>query len=92
MAVSELCIVGKPVVFVPFPFAAEDHQTANAKKLVDQNAALMISDKDASKSLVQTIISLSKDENRQAILMKNIQALSLLNADEIVAVEILKCL
>jgi UDP-N-acetylglucosamine--N-acetylmuramyl-(pentapeptide) pyrophosphoryl-undecaprenol N-acetylglucosamine transferase len=42
MSVSEICVVKKPAVFVPFPFAAEDHQTVNAKKLVDRNAALMI--------------------------------------------------
>src|SRR6185436_9640373 len=44
MTVAELCVVKKPVVFVPFPFAAEDHQTVNAMRLVDKNAALMIKD------------------------------------------------
>ena len=42
MTVAEMCVVGKPVIFVPFPFAAEDHQTINAQVLVDKNAALMV--------------------------------------------------
>ena len=46
MAVAEICLVRKPVLFVPYPFAAEDHQTVNAKQLVERNAALMIADKE----------------------------------------------
>ena len=45
MAIAELCVVKKPVVFVPFPFAAEDHQTVNARNLVDKNAGLMVKDR-----------------------------------------------
>ena len=45
MAVAEICVVKRPVIFVPYPFAAEDHQTANAKELVHKNAAWMIVDK-----------------------------------------------
>ena len=44
MAVAELCVAKKPVIFVPFPHAAEDHQTMNAKYLVERNAALMVKD------------------------------------------------
>ena len=59
MAIAELCVVKKPVVFVPFPFAAEDHQTVNAKKLADKNAALMIADAEARSNLVASIADLA---------------------------------
>ncbi len=51
MAIAELCIVKKPVIFVPYPFAAEDHQTVNAKQLVNNNAAIMVSDREAKQKL-----------------------------------------
>lgn len=90
MSIAELCVVKKPVVFVPFPFAAEDHQTANAKSLVDKNAGLMIKDNEAKQKLVATIIELSKDENKQNVLKENIGKLAITNADEVVAKEILQ--
>ena len=92
MALSELCIVGKPVVFVPYPHAAEDHQTANAKKLVDINAALLVEDKNVLKDLVPEIIKLSQDISLQEKMKNNIVKKSVLNADEIVANEIMNCL
>ena len=52
MSIAELCVVGRPVIFVPFPFAAEDHQTANARNLVDKGAALMVKDSEAKDKLV----------------------------------------
>ncbi len=90
MSVTELCVMGKPAVFVPFPFAAEDHQTANAKKLVDKDAALMIKDSDAMNELVPAIIALSKDEAKQHQLKTNIAKLAITNADEMIAKEILR--
>ncbi len=45
-SVSELCIVGKPVIFIPSPNVAEDHQTKNAKAVVDKNAAILIKEED----------------------------------------------
>src|SRR5206468_5624416 len=42
MALAELCVVSKPVLFVPYPFAAEDHQTVNARSLVQKDAAMMV--------------------------------------------------
>ena len=90
MAIAELCVAKKPVVFVPFPFAAEDHQTANAMNLVNKNAALLIHNHETSDKLVQTVIDLSKDEMRMQELKKNIGALAVSNADEIVAKEVLK--
>ena len=50
---------------MPFPFAAEDHQTANAMDLVNKNAALMVRDNEAKEKLVATIIDLSKNEELQ---------------------------
>ena len=85
MTVSELCVVKKPVLFVPYPFAAEDHQTVNAKTLVDKNAALMVKDSEAISKAVPMIIELSKDEQRQQELKKNIGVLAVTNADERIA-------
>jgi len=92
MSIAELCVVKKPVVFVPFPFAAEDHQTANAKSLVDKNAGLMIKDNEAKEKLVAAIIDLSKDENKQMALKENIGKLAIINADVVVAKEILQAI
>ena len=90
MAIAELCVMKKAVVFVPFPFAAEDHQTVNAQNLVNKNAGIMIKDSEALALLVPAIIELAKDENRQYELKSNIGNLAVSNADEIIATEILK--
>ncbi len=92
MAIAELCVVKKPVVFVPFPFAAEDHQTVNAQSLVNKNAGIMVKDAEALDKLVATIIRLSKDEQQQSDLKLNIGKLGILNADEIIAKEILNAI
>lgn len=89
MAIAELCLVKKPVIFVPYPFAAEDHQTANAKELVNRDAAVMISNNLASAELVQATLQLAKDEERCQKLKDNIAALAVANADEIIAKNIL---
>jgi UDP-N-acetylglucosamine--N-acetylmuramyl-(pentapeptide) pyrophosphoryl-undecaprenol N-acetylglucosamine transferase len=62
IALAEICVCGKPSVLVPFPLAAEDHQTVNAQLLVKQGAALMVSDKDAESKLIDTVIGLIHDE------------------------------
>lgn len=90
MTVAELCVVKKPVVFVPYPFAAEDHQAVNARKLVDRNAAMMVPDKEAMEKVVPTVMELAGNKSRQEELIKNISALAVLNADEVIAGEILK--
>ena len=90
MAVTELCVAAKPTVFVPFPLAAEDHQTSNAMSLVNKQAALMVKDSDAKDKLIDTVIKLSKDEKLQQTLQTNIHALAITNADEVIANEILK--
>ncbi|MDE3253036.1 MAG: undecaprenyldiphospho-muramoylpentapeptide beta-N-acetylglucosaminyltransferase [Bacteroidota bacterium] len=90
MAVTELCVAGKPAVFVPYPHAAEDHQTFNALSLVRQDAALMVKDNEAKEKLLPTVIELAGDEKRQMELKQKIQSLAISNADEVIAAEILK--
>lgn len=89
LAIAELCVVKKPVLFVPYPHAAEDHQTVNALSLVNQNAALMVPDGEALDKVVPMIIELAKDEERQKELINNIGKMAMLNADEIIAGEVL---
>ncbi len=92
MTVAELCVAKKPVLFVPYPFAAEDHQTVNAMQLVNKNAAMMVKDSEAKEKLVPMIIELAKDENKQNEMKKNIAALAITDADQKIAEEILKTL
>jgi len=88
----ELCVVKKPVIFIPYPHAAEDHQTVNAENLVKKNAAIMIPDKDAREKLVAEIIKLSKNKPEQDKLKQNIGNLAITDADDKIANEILKIL
>lgn len=90
MAVTELCIVGKPVIFVPYPLAAEDHQTSNAMNLVTKDAALIVKDSEVKEKLVNTVVALAKDPARQAALHHKIHALAIKDADETIAKEILR--
>jgi UDP-N-acetylglucosamine--N-acetylmuramyl-(pentapeptide) pyrophosphoryl-undecaprenol N-acetylglucosamine transferase len=90
MSIAELCVAGKAVVFVPFPHAAEDHQTANAQNLVNKKAGLLVKDGEAAGILVPTAIALAKDESRRRDLSANIGRLAVTDADEVIAGEILK--
>lgn len=92
MAVAELCIAKKAVVFVPFPYAAEDHQTANAKHLVDRNAALMVKDEEAKAKLFPTVINLVFNNEKIAKLEHNIAELAVTDAAETIALKILNSL
>ncbi len=89
MSVAELCVQKKAVLFVPYPFAAEDHQTVNAKKLADRNAALLIKDAETMEKLVPAIIALAGDEKKQEQLKANIAPLGITDADTVIAKEIL---
>jgi len=89
IAISEICAVGKPAVFVPLPSAAEDHQTKNAQALVDKNAALMIKDHEANNLLVNSVIKLIQDKEKQIELSQNLVKLAKKDADEKIADEIL---
>jgi UDP-N-acetylglucosamine--N-acetylmuramyl-(pentapeptide) pyrophosphoryl-undecaprenol N-acetylglucosamine transferase len=92
MTVAELCVAKKPVLFVPYPFAAEDHQTANARQLLNKSAALMIKDSEAADKLVPMAIDLAKDEQWQSDLKRNIAPLAITNADKVIADEVLKAI
>ena len=87
--VSELCIIGKPAVLVPLPTAAEDHQTKNCKALVEKQAALLITDKNAMEQLVSTTLDLIRDEVKQQQLSKNIAGLALTNSAKVIAEQVL---
>jgi UDP-N-acetylglucosamine--N-acetylmuramyl-(pentapeptide) pyrophosphoryl-undecaprenol N-acetylglucosamine transferase len=90
IAVSELCIAGKPTILVPSPNVAEDHQTKNAMALVNKDAAIMIADKDASITLVDDALKLLFDEQRAQKLRGNITQLAKPNATEDIVNEIEK--
>ena len=89
MAIAEICVAKKPTIFVPYPFAAEDHQTVNAENLVSKSAALTINDNEVLDKLVSSIIALSNNVEQQHTLKQNIAKLAIINADEVIANEIL---
>ncbi|MEJ1238444.1 undecaprenyldiphospho-muramoylpentapeptide beta-N-acetylglucosaminyltransferase [Chryseolinea sp. T2] len=76
IAVSEICIAGKPVILVPSPNVAEDHQTKNAQALVSKDAAVLVKDVDASAKLVDAALSLMQDQARRTALQANILKLA----------------
>lgn len=92
MAIAELCIVAKPVIFVPYPHAAENHQVANAMNLVNKKAAEMVKDQDVNDDLVPAILKLINDKDLCVVMKENISKMGNTNADETIASEILKCL
>ena len=75
-SISELCLLKKPVILVPSPNVAEDHQTKNALALVVKNAALMIPDAEARERLIPTALEVVRDEKQLAMLGKNIELLA----------------
>ncbi|WP_126970361.1 undecaprenyldiphospho-muramoylpentapeptide beta-N-acetylglucosaminyltransferase [Gynurincola endophyticus] len=89
MACAELAVMGKPVIFVPYPHAAEDHQTKNAQNYVEQQAAQMIPDYLAKEFLVPKVIELLKDEAARAMMKQNIKTLAITDADQEIARDIL---
>ena len=88
--ISELCLVGKPVILVPSPNVAEDHQTKNAMALVNKNAALMVKDSEANEKLIDTTLNLLDDENKMMELSVNIKAMALRDSAKIIAEEVMK--
>lgn len=92
LAVSELCIVRKPCILVPSPNVAEDHQTKNAMALVEKDAAIMVSDKEAPTALVDTALRLLFDEDRGRKLREHIGSLARPSATEDIVDEIEKLL
>ncbi|MFX0557407.1 undecaprenyldiphospho-muramoylpentapeptide beta-N-acetylglucosaminyltransferase [Maribacter sp. CXY002] len=91
-AVSELCIVGKPTIFIPSPVVAEDHQTKNAAALVKENAAVMITEKSLEIDFEMQFSHIFKSGELQQELSKNIKALAMPNATSDICDEIEKLL
>lgn len=91
-SISELCIVGKPTILVPSPNVAEDHQTKNAMALVKKDAALLIKDANAETKLIDSLIKLLADDEKQVSLSVNIAKLAKPDADELIVDEVFKLL
>ncbi len=92
ISISELCLVGKPVVFVPLPSAAEDHQTKNAMALVEKEAALIVNNNEAKEKLGESILSIRNDAVLSGKLSENIKALGINNATDLILEEVDKIL
>jgi UDP-N-acetylglucosamine--N-acetylmuramyl-(pentapeptide) pyrophosphoryl-undecaprenol N-acetylglucosamine transferase len=89
-SVSELCLVGKPVIFIPSPNVAEDHQTKNAKAIVDKKGALLIKESDLDATFESVFLNLVSDENLQKELSENIKKLAKPNATKEIVEQIIK--
>ena len=86
-SISELCLVGKPVIFIPSPNVAEDHQTKNAESVTNKQAAILLKETDIS-TFAECLEDLIKDEPKQMMLAKNIKKLALPNATKEIADEV----
>jgi UDP-N-acetylglucosamine--N-acetylmuramyl-(pentapeptide) pyrophosphoryl-undecaprenol N-acetylglucosamine transferase len=87
--ISELCLLAKPVVLVPSPNVAEDHQTKNAMALVNAGAAIMVSDSQVRDSLFDIVTDLVHDEDKKEILKNNIVKMGVQNSASLIADEVL---
>lgn len=88
--ISELCLVGKPVILIPSPNVAEDHQTRNAEALSSREAAVLIPDHQAGDTLIEEAIKLIGDKTKRLKLSENILNMADRNADVRIAEEVLK--
>lgn len=88
--IAELCVIKKPVILVPSPNVAEDHQTKNAMALVLKSAALFVRDEDAVATLIPRAIELINNEAEQKILSDHIGKLAMPDADEVIAKEVIQ--
>ncbi|MBK9799370.1 MAG: undecaprenyldiphospho-muramoylpentapeptide beta-N-acetylglucosaminyltransferase [Bacteroidetes bacterium] len=87
-SVSELCVVDKAAILIPYPFAAEDHQTSNAQALVTHHAAILIKDADVSEKLPSTLFDLLANDDKRKKLEENILKLAFRDAAEVIASEV----
>ena len=85
IAISELCFIAKPLILVPSPNVAENHQYKNAQSLVNKNAALLVKDNEANCKLVNVLIELCDNKDLQIELKKNIKNLAISDASEKIA-------
>ena len=91
-SVSELCIVGKPVIFIPSPNVAEDHQTKNAQAIVDAKGAILLKESELESQFSIVFEALLKDQGKQQQLSDNIKKLAMPNATKVIVEEIKKLL
>ena len=89
-SISEFCLIGKPVILVPSPNVAEDHQTKNAMALVDKGAALYVKDADAPAEAISLAIRTVKDDARLIALSTNIRKLGLPGSADVIADEVVR--
>lgn len=89
-SVSELCIVGKPTIFIPSPNVAEDHQTKNAKAISDKNGAILIRESELETQFETVFSDLISNESKQSELSQNIKKLAKPNATKDIVEEIVK--
>ncbi|MHC0442022.1 undecaprenyldiphospho-muramoylpentapeptide beta-N-acetylglucosaminyltransferase [Flavobacterium sp. 3-210] len=89
-SVSELCIVGKPVIFIPSPNVAEDHQTKNAQAIVDAKGAILLKESELDNEFSIVFEALLKDEGKQKQLSSNIKKLAMPKATQDIVAEIVK--
>ncbi|MCF8341070.1 MAG: undecaprenyldiphospho-muramoylpentapeptide beta-N-acetylglucosaminyltransferase [Chitinophagaceae bacterium] len=90
MSIAEIETVGKPSILVPYPFAAENHQTVNAQQLVDKHAAVLIPDEKAIDELIPEIVRLLNDQTQLELLSKNTKLLAKQDADILIAKKIIE--
>jgi len=88
--ISELCLVGKPVILIPSPNVAEDHQTKNAQALSNRDAAVLIPDNEAVKTLVHEALALVSDKKKREAHSDNIIKMADRDADVRIAMEVIK--
>jgi UDP-N-acetylglucosamine--N-acetylmuramyl-(pentapeptide) pyrophosphoryl-undecaprenol N-acetylglucosamine transferase len=89
-SVSELCIVGKPTIFIPSPNVAEDHQTKNAKAIADKKGAILLKENELNEKFETTFSDVISNENLQIELSQNIKKLAKPNATKDIVEEIIK--
>ncbi len=89
-SISEFCLIGMPVILVPSPNVAEDHQTQNAMALVNKNAAIFVKDAEAADILLQKAIETVKDDAKLLSLHENISKLGVGNSADTIADEVIK--
>jgi len=89
LTIAEICSVGKPVILVPSPNVAEDHQTKNALAITERNAAMLVRDQNAKQRLMKEAVELINDEETLNILAASIKKLGNDHADELIAEEVI---
>jgi UDP-N-acetylglucosamine--N-acetylmuramyl-(pentapeptide) pyrophosphoryl-undecaprenol N-acetylglucosamine transferase len=90
IAVSELCVVKKPCILVPYPFAAEDHQTSNARVLSNVKAAILLPDNEVREKLGEVVLHLKNDEGLRSEMLANIGSLAKPDAADSITDEVFK--